>query len=198
MLESAKRLLKWVIILTWTGRIKRLNPILQVLLEHNAKVYIASRSEAKADAAIKELRQLTGKEPLFLQLDLASLSSVRKAANEFLQYVYVNNGIFYTFSFCAFVGRRMSCIFCSITRMPSIIFQKLWHIVYFSGVMICPIELLSEEGYDLQFGTNVIGMCNLISPTEAPLTDPYAFVRSLVLHKTTYPRFAARQEYVTR
>ena len=26
-----------------------------------------------------------------------------------------------------------------------------------SGVMACPTELVSEDGYDLQFATNVIG-----------------------------------------
>ena len=26
-----------------------------------------------------------------------------------------------------------------------------------SGVMACPIEYTTEQGYDMQFGTNVIG-----------------------------------------
>ena len=58
--------------------------IVRALLRHNAKVYLASRSAGKAKEAIDELKADTGKEALFLQLDLASLKSVRKAAEEFL------------------------------------------------------------------------------------------------------------------
>ncbi len=55
---------------------------------HNAKVYIAGRSETKARLAIEELKSLTGgKEALFLYLDLASLRSVREAATKFKRYV---------------------------------------------------------------------------------------------------------------
>lgn len=55
------------------------------LLLKNAKVYIATRSKDRADRAIAELREETGNEALFLQLDLADLSSVRKAVEEFKQ-----------------------------------------------------------------------------------------------------------------
>ena len=54
------------------------------MLEHNAKVYIAARNRSKAEAAIAELKTATGKEAIFLELDLASLVSVRQAAKEFL------------------------------------------------------------------------------------------------------------------
>ncbi|KAK7053648.1 short-chain dehydrogenase/reductase family protein [Favolaschia claudopus] len=55
------------------------------LLLKNAKVYLAARSEEKAKAAIQRLQQETlGKTAIFLELDLADLPSVRKAAEEFL------------------------------------------------------------------------------------------------------------------
>ena len=53
-------------------------------MEHNAKVYLAARSRPKAEAAIADLKAATDKEAIFLQLDLSSLASVRKAAEEFL------------------------------------------------------------------------------------------------------------------
>ena len=56
----------------------------QFLLEHNAKVYIAARNQKSAEAAIEELKEKTGREALFLELDLASLASVKKAAESFL------------------------------------------------------------------------------------------------------------------
>lgn len=45
---------------------------------------MASRSADKAKAAIEELKKDTGKEALFLHLDLASLNGIRRAAEEFL------------------------------------------------------------------------------------------------------------------
>ena len=58
---------------------------IQALLNRNAKVYMASRSKTKADEAIQELKEITGKEAIFLELDLASLASVRLAAKQFLR-----------------------------------------------------------------------------------------------------------------
>jgi len=54
------------------------------LLVKNAKVYIAARSEDRAKAAIEDLKQTTGKEAIWLKLDLSSLKSVKAAAEEFL------------------------------------------------------------------------------------------------------------------
>lgn len=53
-------------------------------MQHNAKVYMASRNKEKAATAIASLRTATGKEAIFLELDLSSLASVKKSAQEFL------------------------------------------------------------------------------------------------------------------
>jgi retinol dehydrogenase 12 len=53
------------------------------LLEHNAKVYLGARNQTKAKAAIEDLKQKTGKEAIWLKLDLADLKSVKAAAEEF-------------------------------------------------------------------------------------------------------------------
>ena len=58
--------------------------IIKELLKHNAKVYMAARSREKALATIEELKKETGKETHYIHLDLTSLASVRKAAEEFL------------------------------------------------------------------------------------------------------------------
>ena len=61
---------------------------MQALLNKNAKVYLGARSKTKADEAIEWLKQETGgKSPIFLELDLANLDSVRKAAEEFKRLV---------------------------------------------------------------------------------------------------------------
>jgi len=44
---------------------------------------MASRSQERAEIAIANLKNETGKEAIFLQLDLSNLASVRKAAEEF-------------------------------------------------------------------------------------------------------------------
>ncbi|KAJ7751746.1 NAD(P)-binding protein [Mycena maculata] len=54
------------------------------LLLKNAKVYLAARSLEKATAAINRLENETKKTAIFIQLDLADLPSVRKAAETFL------------------------------------------------------------------------------------------------------------------
>ncbi|KIO26998.1 hypothetical protein M407DRAFT_73763 [Tulasnella calospora MUT 4182] len=85
-------------------------------------VYMASRSKSRAERAITDLKQETGKEAIFLELDLASLGKVTKAAKEFM------------------------------SKEPAL------HILFNSGgVMTPPIEQTTEDGYDLQFGTNVLG-----------------------------------------
>ena len=63
--------------------------VYQALLEKNAKVYLAARSEARAKAAIAELLVETGKEAIWLELDLSSIQSIEKAAVEFHRYVCV-------------------------------------------------------------------------------------------------------------
>ncbi|GJE89085.1 NAD(P)-binding protein [Phanerochaete sordida] len=94
----------------------------RALLQHNARVYLAARTRSKAEAAIKDLKEATGKEAIFLELDLGSLASVRKAAEEFL----------------------------AKERALHVLFNN-------AGVMIPPVEQLTSDGYDLQFGTNVLG-----------------------------------------
>ncbi|KAJ7285968.1 NAD-P-binding protein [Mycena rebaudengoi] len=70
----------------------------RVLVARNAKVYLAARSEERAQAAIDDIRRSTGKSNIhFLHLDLADLASVRKAAEEYMSkeqelHVLINNG----------------------------------------------------------------------------------------------------------
>jgi NAD(P)-dependent dehydrogenase (short-subunit alcohol dehydrogenase family) len=66
------------------------------LLVHNAKVYLAARNAQKANEAITELKNETGKEAVFLQLDLSDIPAVRRSAQEFLSkesqlHVLINN-----------------------------------------------------------------------------------------------------------
>jgi retinol dehydrogenase-12 len=57
----------------------------KALLQHNATVYIATRSKSKAEEAIQELKSITSREAHFLQLDLSDLMSVKAAAEEFME-----------------------------------------------------------------------------------------------------------------
>jgi retinol dehydrogenase 12 len=57
-------------------------------------VYIAVRNEEKANAAIKELKEQTGKEAIFLKLDLADLKSVKASAEEFIRYAWLKYMLF--------------------------------------------------------------------------------------------------------
>ncbi|KAH7911147.1 hypothetical protein BJ138DRAFT_1113470 [Hygrophoropsis aurantiaca] len=94
----------------------------RVLLTKNAKVWIAARDQSKGEAALKELKDRTGKDAHLLKLNLANLKSVKSAAEEFLS---------------------------KETRLD-VLFNN-------AGVMTPPKEMLTDDGYDLQFGTNVLG-----------------------------------------
>ncbi|GLB38375.1 putative NAD-P-binding protein [Lyophyllum shimeji] len=94
----------------------------KVLLQHNAKVYIAARNQEKTQAAIQDLKAQTGKEALFLRVDLGDLPTIKAGAEEFLRK------------------------------------EKELHILFNNaGVMHPPVEEVTAQGYDLQFGTNVLG-----------------------------------------
>jgi retinol dehydrogenase-12 len=57
-----------------------------VLLSKGAKVYIAARSEEKAQPVIDDLKAATDNQAVFyLKLDLADLDSVKTAAEEFIE-----------------------------------------------------------------------------------------------------------------
>ncbi|KZT69190.1 NAD(P)-binding protein [Daedalea quercina L-15889] len=105
----------------------------RVLLEHNAKVYMAAKDQKDAEAAIEELRAKTGKEALFLELNLANLASVRRASEKFLSM------------------------------------EQELHVLYNNaGVSSVPIDWLTDDGYDMTFGVNVVGhflLTQLLMPT---------------------------------
>ncbi|KZO92779.1 NAD-binding protein [Calocera viscosa TUFC12733] len=104
------------------------------LLLKGATVYLACRSQKKADEAIAKLRQLTGSDKVyFVQCDLANLPAVKKCAEDFLSK------------------------------------ESHLHMLFNSaGVMVCPVDQVTKQGYDMQFGTNVIGhayLTMLLTPT---------------------------------
>jgi hypothetical protein len=77
-------------------------PLKQALLAHNAKVYIAARSQGKAEEAIRELKEETGKEGIFLKLDLSDLKAVKAAAEEFHSCVYLSTAFLLCLTFIFF------------------------------------------------------------------------------------------------
>ncbi|THU80706.1 NAD(P)-binding protein [Dendrothele bispora CBS 962.96] len=105
----------------------------EALLKHNAKVYLAARSKVKAEEAIQDLRVKTGKDAIWLKLDLADLKSIKAAVEEFTSK------------------------------------EKELHVLFNNaGVMMPELEDLTIQGYDLQFGTNVLGhffLTKLLLPT---------------------------------
>jgi NAD(P)-dependent dehydrogenase (short-subunit alcohol dehydrogenase family) len=57
----------------------------EALLAHGAKVYIAARNQAASEEAIRQLKQETGNEAIFLKLDLGDLKAIKASAEEFLR-----------------------------------------------------------------------------------------------------------------
>ncbi|KAG8910871.1 hypothetical protein FRC01_006076, partial [Tulasnella sp. 417] len=102
--------------------VKVISSFCQRLLLKNAKVYMASRSPTRAEEAIRDLKEQTGKDAIFLELELSGLEKVTKAANEFKSK------------------------------------ETELHILFNSAATLgTPLEQLTDDGIDLQFGTNVLG-----------------------------------------
>ncbi|KAH8813714.1 hypothetical protein DL96DRAFT_1625197 [Flagelloscypha sp. PMI_526] len=103
------------------------------LLNNGAKVYITARGSVKGQDTLKRLEKDTGKQAIFLDLDLSDLASVKRAAEEFKSkesqlHVLINN----------------------------------------AGVLTPPKNQFTAQGWDLQFGTNVVGhflLIKLLLPT---------------------------------
>ena len=60
-------------------------------------------------------------------------------------------------------GKSVNFTYYSTTReliAPYFATQLL--IFSFSGIMFCPVELLTVDGYDMQFGTNVLGVLSFL------------------------------------
>jgi len=110
------------------------------LLLKNAKVYLAARSESKAQEALDELEKETGKKAIFHKLDLGNLDATKRSAQEFLN---------------------------KETKLNALIAN--------AGVMIPPIDQLTAQKFDLQFGTNVLGhllFIRLLYPLLVSNTTP--------------------------
>ncbi|TFK40815.1 hypothetical protein BDQ12DRAFT_601199 [Crucibulum laeve] len=69
-----------------SGKVMIVTGGFQALLVHNVKVCIASRTREKVEGAITDLKEQTGKEAYFLELDLADLHSVKATAEEFQRH----------------------------------------------------------------------------------------------------------------
>ncbi|KAJ6598270.1 NAD(P)-binding protein [Mycena vulgaris] len=136
----------------------------RALLQHNAKVYMACRSRAKAEAAISELHKVTGREAIFLEVDLADLPSIKAASEVFLRQ------------------------------------ETKLHILYNNGgIMVPPVDLVTSDGYDLTFGTNVLGpfyMTKLLLPAllAAATSDS---TTGRVVNLTSVIHYVADPDYAT-
>ncbi|KAJ4251380.1 hypothetical protein NW762_011361 [Fusarium torreyae] len=97
--------------------------IRQLSRRNPARIYLGARSRQKAEKAISDLQQENPKAcPIdFLEIDLASLASVKAAAATFLSKE-----------------------------------SRLDILVNNAGIMMVP-ECLTKDGYEIQFGTNVLG-----------------------------------------
>lgn len=92
------------------------NSFFQALLQHNARVYIACRSETKANEITAKLTdECEGKLALYHPLDLADLSAIKASAQSFLRFVLLTHSNLCPHS-DLFAGKSQSCTSCSTTR----------------------------------------------------------------------------------
>jgi len=104
-------------------------------------------------AAIEDLKRDTGREALFLRLDLADLKSIKASAEEFLSK------------------------------------ENQLHVLFNNAGAIYPaVEAVTADGYDLQFGTNVLGhfyLTQLLLPLLLATTKSSLDGRTRVVHTSS-------------
>lgn len=105
-------------------------------------MWFTARSPPKAEEAIAQLEKETGRRARFLQLDLSDLSSVKRSAEEFKSYEAL------------FTPVHATCTHRRVHRQQ----RRLDVLILNAGVMHPPIDELTAQGYDMQFGTNVLGV----------------------------------------
>ena len=131
-------------------------PVAQVLLSKNARVYIAARDENRAQKTIDELKEKTGKQPIFfLRLNLADLPSIKTTAEEFISkekklHTVYNNGL---------------------ARSQVSMRVRDSHAALYSALIFPPVEALTKQGYDGQFGTNVLGACRVALSVQTMIAN---------------------------
>lgn len=92
---------------------------------------------------------------ILLPLDLSSLDSIKQASAEFRKY---DHRFILSLFMTSPIAWNLSCMFCSIMRKWSAyIISESAHKIGFRGVMASPNSFLTQDGYDLQFGVNVLG-----------------------------------------
>ncbi|KAF5377140.1 hypothetical protein D9757_008776 [Collybiopsis confluens] len=131
--------------------------VAEQLLRHNAKVYIAARSQERSEIAIKELKEKTGKEAVFLKLDLNDLATIRATVDEFLKketqlHVLINN----------------------------------------AGVYLSPMDQLTVQGFDKQFGVNTLGpfhFTKLLLPILTSTAQTTAIKQVRVVNIASYAQY---------
>ncbi|EED82887.1 predicted protein [Postia placenta Mad-698-R] len=127
---------------------------------------MATRNKKKAEEAIAELNERTGRLAIYLELDLSSLSSVKRAAEEFMSR--------------------------SIDSK-----EKKLHILFNNaGVMWSPREMLTAEGYDMQFGTNVLGRLLTASSHACPAFEGHFYLTALLMPALLAGRDSSPDGYV--
>lgn len=106
------------------------------LAEHHAKVYLAARSQEKADAAITEIREkVPGADIEFLKLDMMDLAGVAASAKELLRYSS---------------SYSLSSSAQTLTISPNSKETKLHGLVNNAGIMAVDFAE-SSDGYESQF-----------------------------------------------
>jgi retinol dehydrogenase-12 len=131
----------------------------KALLYKKAKVYIASHSETRVKATIQELKELTGQEALFIELELSSLSSVRAAAQQFQQFVPASLSRLSRNKYSNCRQESKLHVLFNNAYVPQSFIWHYYHSLNFrvSGVMLPDPKAFTAEGHDLQFGVNVLG-----------------------------------------
>ena len=123
-------------------------------------MYIAARSEDRAKIAIEDIKQTTGKEAIWLKLDLASLKSVKTAAEEFLECVHRSSFERASDLIHTYTTRKEPELHILFNNACVSLSHRDWIEPTFqnSGILKAPIDdEVTVDGYDMIWGINTLG-----------------------------------------
>lgn len=136
--------------------------VLQLAKHKPKEIFLAARTASKAEAAIDEIQKIVPSSNIsFIQLDLTSLQSVKEAAFEFKRR-----------------SDRLDILINNAGKSDWSILESNSSLMAIPGIMAVPWSK-TEDGYEIQFGTNHVGhalLTKLLLPTllktaEEPNSD---------------------------
>jgi retinol dehydrogenase-12 len=154
----------------------------KILYQHNGTVYVAGRSQSKAESAIDEIKQAYPSSDgrlEFLHVDLSDMPTIKKSVDDFMSREQRLDVLTNSKSSQAFLNSRQHEI---AVMWRHHLRNQADILTTDAGVMTPPAGSVTHQSHELQMGTNVLGpwlFTELLTPLlrKTASTSPAGSVR---------------------